>query len=83
MRTERYLVKVFHDDGVHPPFETASYTVYSGDELTKFLKKLEKELKSAKKTLKKSYIKTIISVSALSGLYKKAWEYTKEINYRD
>lgn len=83
METERYVVRVYHDDGVHPPFETASYTVYSGEELTKFLKKLEKELKSAKKTLKKTYVKTTISVSALTGLYKKAWEYTKEINYRN
>ena len=44
MKTERYLVKVYHDDGVHPPFETASYTVYSGEELTKFLKKVRKRI---------------------------------------
>lgn len=82
MNTERYVVKVYHDDGVHSPFESNKYLVYSSDELVRFLKSLEKDLKSARKSLRKQYIKSTILVSAVSG-FKKVWEYTKEISYRD
>lgn len=80
MNTERYRVKVYHDDGVHPPFESNNYLVYSSDELVRLLKSLEKDLKSAKKILRKQYIKSIIAVSAVSG-FSKVWEYSKDINW--
>lgn len=81
MKTERYVVRVYHDDGVHPPFEEKHCLVDDSQDLLKFLKYLEKDLKSAKKTLRKQYVKSIINVCAVSG-FRKAWEYTKEINYR-
>lgn len=80
MKSERYVVRVYHDDGLHPPFEVKHYIVYDSDGLMKFLKSLEKDLKSAKKTLRKQYVKSTIDVSAVSG-FKKVWEYSKDINW--
>lgn len=80
MNTERYRVKVYHDDGVHPPFESNNYLIYSSDELVRLLKSLEKDLKSARKTLREQYVKTTILVSAVSG-FKKVWKYSKVIKW--
>lgn len=80
MNTERYVVKVYHDDLVHPPFEAMHFIVAGSDELIRFLKYLEKDLKSAKKTLQKQYIKSTITVSAVSG-FRKVWQYSKDIKW--
>lgn len=80
MNTERYVVKVYHDDGDHPPFESKHFIVADSDELIRFLKYLEKDLKSAKKILRKQYIKSTITVSAVSG-FRKVWQQSKDIKW--
>lgn len=80
MNTERYVVRVYHDDGVHPPFEVKHFIIKGSDELLRFLKYLEKDLKSAKKTLRKQYIKSTITVSAVSG-FREVWHYSKDIKW--